>query len=158
MEATNKRKSGKKISVFPIVNGILFLIICLIILVPIWKVLVDSFDLTTGYGMKLWPDNFGLDGYTTVLTNPSLATPLKNSVITTVNERVLETRIDDLQPGDIFIGNGTKMGKPTEYYWIYNGEKLLDWNGGKVKELKQKDLTKALSFEFFACFRPSLAG
>jgi len=80
------------------------------------------------------------------------------NVITTVNERVLETRMDDLQPGDIFIGNGTKMGKPTEYYWIYNGEKLLDWNGGKVKELKQKDLTKALSFEFFACFRPSLAG
>ncbi len=80
------------------------------------------------------------------------------NTITTVNERILETRMEDLQPGDIIIGNGTKMGKPMEYYWIYNGEKLLDWNGGKVKELKQKDLTKLLSFEFFACFRPSLAG
>ena len=52
MDATFKtRKSARKTSVFPIVNGILFTIICLMILVPIWKVLVDSFDLTTGYGM-----------------------------------------------------------------------------------------------------------
>lgn len=99
MEATNKatpRKKPVKISVFPIVNGILFLIICLLILVPIWKVLVDSFDLTTGYGMKLWPDNFGLDGYKTVLTNPSLATPLKNSFITTVSGTLLGLTLSTL--------------------------------------------------------------
>lgn len=83
------RKKAFKLNVFPIVNGILFVIICGIILVPIWKVLVDSFDLTTGYGMKLWPDHFGLDGYKTVLTNPSLVTPLMNSVITTVSGTVL---------------------------------------------------------------------
>lgn len=81
---TEVRRARKPISVFPWINGFLFIIICLLILVPIWKVLVDSFDLTTGYGMKLWPDNFGLDGYTTVLTNPSLVTPLWNSVLTTV--------------------------------------------------------------------------
>lgn len=78
------RKSKKKVSVFPYVNGFLFVIICLIILVPIWKVLVDSFDLTTGYGMKLFPDQFGLEGYITVLTNPTLVTPLRNSFITTI--------------------------------------------------------------------------
>lgn len=81
----NAQRSHKQISVFPYVNGVLFAIICLIILVPIWKVLVDSFDLTTGYGLKLWPDNFGLEGYITVLTNPSLVTPLRNSVITTIS-------------------------------------------------------------------------
>ena len=88
MEATktnaNVQRPRKPLNIFPYVNGVLFVIICLIILVPIWKVLVDSFDLTTGYGMKLWPDNFGLDGYTTVLTNPSLVTPLRNSVVTTL--------------------------------------------------------------------------
>jgi len=83
------RKKAFKFNVFPFVNGILFVIICGVILVPIWKVLVDSFDLTTGYGMKLWPDHFGLDGYITVLTNPSLVTPLMNSVITTVSGTVL---------------------------------------------------------------------
>ena len=93
MEATktnaNVKRPRKPLNVFPYVNGVLFVIICLIILVPIWKVLVDSFDLTTGYGMKLWPDNFGLDGYTTVLTNPSLVTPLRNSVITTLSGTLL---------------------------------------------------------------------
>lgn len=81
----NAIKPKKKVSIFPFVNGLLFVIVCLIILVPIWKVLVDSFDLTTGYGMKLWPDNFGLEGYVTVLTNPTLLTPLRNSVVTTVS-------------------------------------------------------------------------
>ncbi len=83
MAATPRKKI--KFNVFPIVNGLVFLLLCLIILVPIWKVLVDSFDLTTGYGMKLWPERFGLEGYTTVLTNPSLVVPLRNSVITTVS-------------------------------------------------------------------------
>ena len=84
-----QRKSHKKIGVFPYVNGLLFTIVCRILLVPVWKVLVDSFDLTTGYGMKLWPEKFGLEGYTTVLTNPSLVTPLLNSVITTVSGTVI---------------------------------------------------------------------
>lgn len=83
MAVTPRKKI--KFNVFPIVNGLVFLLLCLIILVPIWKVLVDSFDLTTGYGMKLWPERFGLEGYTTVLTNPSLVVPLRNSVITTVS-------------------------------------------------------------------------
>lgn len=80
-----KTRGHKKFSVFPYVNGLLFVIVCLIILVPIWKILVDSFDLSTGYGMKLFPENFGLEGYVTVLTNPTLVTPLRNSFITTIS-------------------------------------------------------------------------
>ena len=55
MQATAKEaklpsiKKGKKtFSVFPFVNGLFFLLFCLFILVPLWKVLVDSLDLTTG--------------------------------------------------------------------------------------------------------------
>lgn len=82
--APQVRKPHKRFSIFPYVNGLFFVIVCLIILVPIWKVLVDSFDLTTGYGMKLFPTEFGLDGYITVLTNSTLLTPLRNSFVTTV--------------------------------------------------------------------------
>ena len=39
-----RRRHIRKISVFPLINGLLFTIICLLILVPLWKVLVDSFD------------------------------------------------------------------------------------------------------------------
>ncbi len=78
------KKSGKKIAVFPIVNGIMFILLCLIILVPIWKILVDSFDLKTAYGMKFWPEEFGLDGYKLVFSNPTLYRPLLISVVTTI--------------------------------------------------------------------------
>lgn len=46
--------------------------------------LVDSLDLTTGYGMKIWPENFGLAGYQSVFSNPTLLRPLMISVVTTV--------------------------------------------------------------------------
>ncbi|NLO86012.1 MAG: carbohydrate ABC transporter permease [Clostridiales bacterium] len=78
----NKPKSTFKL--FNLVNGLVFFVFCLFIIIPLWKVLVDSFDLSTGYGMKLWPKRFGLAGYTSVFTNKSLYTPLINSVITTV--------------------------------------------------------------------------
>jgi len=77
-------KSKKKIQVFPIVNGLIFIIISLIIIVPIWKILVDSFDLKTAYGMKLWPEEFGLTGYITVFKNPTMYQPLIISFITTI--------------------------------------------------------------------------
>ncbi len=53
-------------------------------LIPLWKVFVDSLDLRTAYGMKLWPEQFGLDGYISVFTNPTLYRPLIISVVSTV--------------------------------------------------------------------------
>lgn len=80
--AFQRRK--RNFGAFSIINGLFFLLVCFIILIPIWKVLVDSFDLTTGYGMKLWPERFGLAGYISVFTNPTLYKPLMNSILTTV--------------------------------------------------------------------------
>lgn len=65
-------------------NTIVFILISLLILVPIWKVLVDSLDLRTSYGMSLWPKEFGFDGYITVFSNPTLYKPFLISVVTTV--------------------------------------------------------------------------
>ena len=78
----NKPKS--QYTPFHFVNGLIFILVCLIILVPIWKVLIDSLDLTTGYGMKLLPSKFGLDGYMSIFSNQSLLQPLWVSVYTTV--------------------------------------------------------------------------
>lgn len=75
---------SKKISVFQIVNGIVFVLVAFIILIPMWKVIVDSFDLRTAYGMKLWPEQFGLDGYANIFSNPTLFRPLIISFITTI--------------------------------------------------------------------------
>lgn len=81
--------SRKKITVFSVINGLVFIIISLIILVPLWKILVDSFDLRTAYGMKMWPEEFGLDGYKHIFSNVTLYRPLLISVLTTISGTIL---------------------------------------------------------------------
>lgn len=89
-------KSKKKIPVFQIVNGLIFIIICLIILVPLWKVLVDSFDLKTAYGMKMWPEKFGFEGYIQIFQNPTLFRAIMISVLTTVVGTLLALTLSTL--------------------------------------------------------------
>ena len=107
-------KIKKKIKPFNVINAILFAILCFIILVPIWKVLVDSFDMKTAYGMKLWPEQFGLAGYMSVFTNKTLYQPLVVSVITTVGGTLLGLTLSTLgayvliqwdMPGRTFFAN-----------------------------------------------------
>lgn len=87
--ANKTAKKEHKISAFSIVNGIIFILICLFILVPIYKVVIDSLDLHTTYGMRLWPEKFGLAGYKSVFSNPTLYRPLFVSLITTISGTAL---------------------------------------------------------------------
>lgn len=80
----SKKKARKKIKLFPIFNGLLFVLVSLFILVPLWKVLVDSLDMQTSYGMRLWPKEFGLAGYKVIFTYESLYKPFLISCITTI--------------------------------------------------------------------------
>lgn len=77
------KKKKKKVKVFPIVNAIIFILISLIILVPMWKVIVDSFDARAGYGMLFWPQVFSINGYKEVITNAVLYKPFLISVFVT---------------------------------------------------------------------------
>ena len=74
----------KKLHVFDVVNYIVFILIGLIILVPMWKVLVDSLNKVGVYQFQLWPSQFTLDGYRTIIETKALYRPFINSVITTV--------------------------------------------------------------------------
>lgn len=107
-------KSKKKIPVFRIVNAIIFILLSLIIIIPMWKILVDSLDLKTAYGMKLWPEQFGLDGYISVFKNPTLSHPLMISVITTIAGTLIALTLSTLgayvliqwdMPGRNFFAN-----------------------------------------------------
>ncbi len=109
-----KAKTKSKWSVFRVVNGLIFIILALIIIVPMWKILVDSFDLKTAYGMKLWPEKFGLDGYKSVFSNPTLYRPLLISFLTTISGTVLALVISTMgayvliqwnMPGRTFFAN-----------------------------------------------------
>ena len=77
------KKKKKKVKVFPIVNAIIFILISLIILVPMWKVIVDSFDARAGYGMLFWPQVFSINGYKEVITNAVVYKPSLISVFVT---------------------------------------------------------------------------
>lgn len=84
MATTTTAVKKKKFKVFPIVNVIIFLLISLFIMVPIWKVLVDSFDAAAGYGLSLWPNRFSLGGYKIIVTKQSMYMPFMISLLTTV--------------------------------------------------------------------------
>lgn len=78
------KKPSERTSLFDIVNYIVFIIIGLIVIVPIWKVVVDSFNKVGVYQFQLWPSQFTLDGYRTIIQTNALYRPFLNSVITTV--------------------------------------------------------------------------
>lgn len=74
----------EKYKVFSVINVILFLVISSFIVVPLWKVFVDSLDATAGYGMRMWPENFTLQGYYQVISNVTIRRPFIISVVTTL--------------------------------------------------------------------------
>lgn len=107
-------KDRPKIRLFNVINGILFILISIIMLIPIYKVLVDSFDLSSAYGMRLWPKQFGLAGYASVLSNPTLYRPLMISIVTTLAGTFLGLALSTLgayvliqwdMPGRTFFAN-----------------------------------------------------
>ena len=105
---------NNKIKLFNVINGIIFIIVSLLIFIPMWKVLVDSFDLTTSYGMRLLPKSFGFAGYQSVFTNPTLYKPLMISIITTLAGTLIALALSTLgayvliqweMPGRTFFAN-----------------------------------------------------
>ncbi len=74
----------KKLTLFDVINYIVFVFIGLIIIVPMWKVLVDSLNQVGVYQFQLWPSKFTLDGYKTIIETQALYRPFLNSVITTI--------------------------------------------------------------------------
>lgn len=74
----------KKLQMFDVVNYIVFIILGLLIMVPIWKVLVDSLNQVGIYQFRLWPEQFTWDGYRVIIETEALYRPFINSVVTTI--------------------------------------------------------------------------
>ena len=78
------RKPKKKIKMFDVINYLVFILLGLIIIVPMWKVISDSFNAVGVYQFRIWPDKFTLDGYKTIIETERLYRPFINSVVTTI--------------------------------------------------------------------------
>ena len=74
----------KKLTLFDYILYIVFAILSLIIIVPIWKVLIDSFNAVGVYKFQLWPSDPTVAGYLTTFSTAKLFRPFVNSVVTTV--------------------------------------------------------------------------
>ena len=53
----------RKTDAFDIVNYIVFILLGLIVMIPIWKVVVDSFNAVGVYQFRFWPEDFTFNGY-----------------------------------------------------------------------------------------------
>ena len=104
----------QKVKIFDIVLIVIFTVFSLAMIIPVYKVLVDSFDLKTAYGMKLFPERFGLAGYKSIFTNPTMLRPFLISCYTTVMGTVMGLLISVLgayvliqwkMPGRAFVAN-----------------------------------------------------
>ncbi len=71
-------------ALFHIFNMIFFVLLSLVILVPMYKVLVDSLDIAGSYGLQLLPTEPSLAAYKMIITQQNLRHPLLISFYTTV--------------------------------------------------------------------------
>lgn len=85
----NRIKESLGSRIFDIINIIFFLVVSAAMIIPILKVLSDSLDEATSYGINLIPKNFSTIAYQTILTNRGLYRPFIISVVTTIIGTVL---------------------------------------------------------------------
>ena len=71
-------------SLFRIFNVVIMVVLVILMMIPIVKVLSDSMDRSTTYGLNFWPKNFSMVAYQSIFTNQSLFLPLIVSFITTI--------------------------------------------------------------------------
>lgn len=103
-----------KTKLFPVVNGLLLIIFAFIILFPLYKTLVDSFDATAGSGMYVFPQHFTTAAYKTIFSQEGMYRPFIISVIVTLSGTLLGLLLSTLgayvliqfeMPGRNFFAN-----------------------------------------------------
>lgn len=71
-------------TLFRLINILFFVLVSIIMLVPIIKIISDSFDSAGGYGLTLLPRNFSINAYQMIFSDKELLNPFIVSVFTTV--------------------------------------------------------------------------
>ena len=82
-EKLSFEKGRRGRTAFVIFNVLFLCLLMLIMVIPLWKVIVDSLD-PTSVGIRLWPKQISFYAYKTILTKKSLYQPFLVSIYTTV--------------------------------------------------------------------------
>ena len=139
---TAYRKPKNRIHLFDVINYIVFIIVGLAVLVPIWKVVVDSFNAVGVYQVRLWPSDFTLDGYRTIIETQALYRPFINSVVTTVLGTLLGLVLSTLG-GYVLI----QFDMPGRNFFAYVLLFTMIFSGGMIPEylvMKQLGLVNSM--------------
>ncbi len=123
------KKPSERTSVFDIVNYVVFIIIGLIVIVPIWKVVVDSLNKVGVYQFQLWPSQFTMDGYRTIIETSALYRPFINSVITTLLGTLLGLTLSTLG-GYVLV----QFEMPGREFFAYFLMFTMIFSGGMIPE------------------------
>lgn len=132
----------RRFSLFTRINYLAFIVVGLIILIPIWKVIVDSLDSVSIYQFRLWPRDFTWDGYKVILETKQLYQPFLNSIITTVLGTLLGLVLSTLG-GYVLI----QFDMPGRNFFAYLILFTMIFSGGMIPEylvMKQLGLVNNL--------------
>jgi len=83
-EILSFRKEYLPRTIFHICNFAFFFLVALAMMVPIYKIIVDSVEGAARHGMNLWPRHFTLEAYKLILSHNSLYRPFFISCYTTI--------------------------------------------------------------------------
>jgi putative aldouronate transport system permease protein len=78
------RKGYRGRSIFRVLNVIFLSIVMLLMIIPVLKVIADSFDAATNYSLNIFPTQLTLEAYQTIISNVDLYRPFLISLLTTV--------------------------------------------------------------------------
>lgn len=78
------RKGYRGRSIFRILNVAFLVLVMVIMLIPFLKIIADSFDAATSYGLNFLPTKLTGLAYRTIVTNSDLYHPFVISIITTI--------------------------------------------------------------------------
>lgn len=81
---------------FRIFNFFFMAFLVVMLMIPMLKVLSDSFDRSTVYALNLWPQNFSAEAYRIIFSNHNLYMPLVISFVTTISGTLLGLTITTL--------------------------------------------------------------
>lgn len=123
------KKPSERTSLFDIINYIVFIIVGLIVIVPIWKVVVDSLNKVGVYQFQLWPSQFTMDGYRTIIETSALYRPFINSIITTLLGTLLGLTLSTLG-GYVLV----QFEMPGREFFAYFLMFTMIFSGGMIPE------------------------
>lgn len=120
------KKGHRSRAIFLICTYLFLTLLMAAILIPVWKLFVDSID-SSSTGMRLWPKEFSLAAYDNIINTAGMLKPLFVSVFTTVGGTFLGLAV-------ITLGAYALMQKELPGHKIFGRIVLITmmFNGGMI--------------------------